>query len=105
MVEEVLDEVDGLANGPLATGVLVKDAEGRVADGDGGLNTGGVFAVAELLVLVHATQLALCRAEETLVTGAETGTSAVNAEARGGETCGGSKSGEKRGSRNHGENL
>ena len=99
VVEELLDVVDGLADGPAATvGLLVEDAEGRVADGDRGLDTGDVLAVLKLLVLVHATELGLGFTEEALVAGAEARAAAVDAKGggAGNSSC---SEGEKRASK------
>lgn len=99
VVEELLDVVDGLADGPAATvGLLVEDAEGRVADGDGGLDAGNVLAILELLVLVHAAELGLGFTEETLVAGAEARAAAVDAKgsSAGNSSC---SEGEKRASK------
>lgn len=58
VVEETLDKVDSLADGPLAAGLLVKDAERWITDCNGGLDTCDMLAVAKGTTLIHTTELA-----------------------------------------------
>lgn len=60
VIKQILDIVYRLTDSPAAAVcLLVKDAQRRVADCDGGLHAGDVLAVGEALVLVHAAELRL----------------------------------------------
>lgn len=79
VVEETLDKVDSLGDGPLAAGLLVKDAERWIADCNGGLGTCDMLAVAKGTALIHSTELAYGCGQKSFVARAETAAVTVDA--------------------------